>query len=241
VTLTPAERVSFEPHPVHDPQDFADLATLAGTRGVPRLRHRQQRCMTYRRGAPCAERTAYLPQSACPATATTAACACCGPSAPRCVPSAVAARLGAPLTRTFASQYHEHWAATATPLPSRGFRLSYDTNIPRQAGLSGSSAIVTAALSCLEAFFGDVYTLPKPLRPALVLAAESALGITAGLQDRVVQTYEGAVFMDFSAEGMKARGHGEYTPLDPDLLPPLWCVGRSVLKCWTALTCSYSF
>jgi len=147
----------------------------------------------------------------------------------------------APLTHAFASQYHEHWAATPTPLPSRGFRLSYDTNIPRQAGLSGSSAIVTAALSCLEAFFGDSFALPKPLRPALVLAAESALGITAGLQDRVVQTYEGAVFMDFSAEGMKACGHGDYTPLDPDLLPPLWCVGASVLKTWIALTCSYSF
>ena len=64
-----------------------------------------------------------------------------------------------------------------------------------------------------------------------MLAAEAALGITAGLQDRVVQTYEGVVFMDFEAEGMKARGHGEYTPLDPDLLPPLWCVpGFLVLR-----------
>ena len=121
-------------------------------------------------------------------------------------------------------QFHEHWAATATPLPPRGFSLSYDTNIPRQAGLSGSSAIVTAALSCLEAYFGAAFALPRETRPALVLAAEAALGITAGLQDRVVQTYEGVVYMDFEAEGMKTRGHGAYTPLDPDLLPPLWCV-----------------
>ena len=98
-----------------------------------------------------------------------------------------------PLARPL--QYHEHWAATATPLPPRGFRLSYDTNIPRQAGLSGSSAIVTAALSCLEAYYGDAFALPRALRPALVLAAESALGITAGLQDRVVQSYEGVVYM----------------------------------------------
>jgi hypothetical protein len=28
-----------------------------------------------------------------------------------------------------------------------------------------------------------------------VLSAEAALGITAGLQDRVVQTYEGVVYM----------------------------------------------
>lgn len=32
VTLTPAQRISFEPHPLHDPQDFADLGALAGTR-----------------------------------------------------------------------------------------------------------------------------------------------------------------------------------------------------------------
>ena len=32
VTLTPAERVSFEPHPLHDPQDFTDLGALAGPR-----------------------------------------------------------------------------------------------------------------------------------------------------------------------------------------------------------------
>ena len=57
-----------------------------------------------------------------------------------------------------------------------------------------------------------------------MLAAEAALGITAGLQDRVVQTYEGVVYMDFDEAGLKARGHGEYTPLDPDTLPQLWCV-----------------
>ncbi len=92
-------------------------------------------------------------------------------------------------------QYHEYWAARGTPLPPSGFRLSYDTNIPKQAGLSGSSAIVTAALSALEAHFGPSFALPRETRPGLVLAAEAALGITAGLQDRVVQTYEGVVYM----------------------------------------------
>ena len=63
-----------------------------------------------------------------------------------------------------------------------------------------------------------------------MLAAEAALGITAGLQDRVVQTYEGVVYMDFDEAGLKARGHGEYTPLDPDTLPQLWCVWRSRIE-----------
>lgn len=36
----------------------------------------------------------------------------------------------------------------------KNFTLSYETNIPRQAGLSGSSAIVCAALNCLLEFYG---------------------------------------------------------------------------------------
>ena len=40
--------------------------------------------------------------------------------------------------------------------------------------------------------------LPKALQPQFVLDVEKEeLGINAGLQDRVVQTYEGVVFMDF--------------------------------------------
>jgi glucuronokinase len=35
----------------------------------------------------------------------------------------------------------------------RNFTLKYDTNIPRQVGLAGSSAIVAATLKCLMAFF----------------------------------------------------------------------------------------
>jgi glucuronokinase len=51
------------------------------------------------------------------------------------------------------------------------------------------------------------------------------LGITAGLQDRVIQVYEGLVFMDFAPERMhEQNGYlcGHYEPLDPALLPPLY-------------------
>jgi hypothetical protein len=34
VTLAPAERVSFEPHPVHDTQEFPDLAALSGAQAA---------------------------------------------------------------------------------------------------------------------------------------------------------------------------------------------------------------
>ncbi len=45
-------------------------------------------------------------------------------------------------------------------------------------------------------------------RPNLVLSVEEELGITAGLQDRVVQVYGGVVFMDFDREHMQAHGCG---------------------------------
>lgn len=37
--------------------------------------------------------------------------------------------------------------------------------------------------------------LPKEELPGLILSAETELGITAGLQDRVIQVYEGMVYM----------------------------------------------
>ena len=83
-----------------------------------------------------------------------------------------------------------------------------DTDIPRQRGMSGSSGMVIALLKALlivhdlrdhEAF------LPHKLAE-WALGIETTLGITAGLQDRVLQCYAGAVqdmdalYMDFSQQ-----------------------------------------
>jgi len=76
------------------------------------------------------------------------------------------------------------------------FHLSFHSNIPRQKGLAGSSAIVAATLNVLEAFFGC--KLPVEQKPFLILEAETRMGIVAGLQDRVIQVYGGTLFMDFS-------------------------------------------
>ncbi|XP_027357138.1 glucuronokinase 1-like isoform X2 [Abrus precatorius] len=106
-------------------------------------------------------------------------------------------------------------------LHDANFTLSYDTNIPRQAGLSGSSGIVCAALNCLLDFYQVRHLIKVQLRPNLILAAEKELGIVAGLQDRVAQVYGGLVYMDFSKENMDELGHGIYEPMDLSLLPPL--------------------
>ncbi|PIK45767.1 hypothetical protein BSL78_17372 [Apostichopus japonicus] len=119
----------------------------------------------------------------------------------------------------------QHSASVALiALPKRNFTLKYDTNIPRQVGLAGSSAIVTATMQCLMHFF-DITDLDmkKPLQPQFILDVEmEELFINAGLQDRVIQVYEGLVYMDFSTEIFKAQGHGDYEPLDMSLLPSMW-------------------
>jgi GHMP kinases N terminal domain len=68
------------------------------------------------------------------------------------------------------------------------FKVSYDTNIPRQSGLSGSSAIVCATFKCLLAWYDLTDKWPVPERPLFVLDVEQEeLGIAAGLMDRVAQ------------------------------------------------------
>ena len=93
-----------------------------------------------------------------------------------------------------------------------------------QVGLAGSSAIVTATLKCLMHFFNLTQSdLPKEVQPQFILDVEkSELHINAGLQDRVIQVYEGLVFMDFSQDLMKENGHGNYSYINVANLPRLF-------------------
>ncbi|KAL0855896.1 hypothetical protein Bca101_061049 [Brassica carinata] len=128
---------------------------------------------------------------------------------------------GVRLLMAICKVFRNYCKDNAIHLHQHNFTLSYDTNIPRQTGLSGSSAIVSAALSCLLDFYNVRHLIKLQLRPNLVLNAEKELGIVAGLQDRVAQVYGGLVHMDFSKEHMDKLGHGIYTPMDISLLPPL--------------------
>ncbi|KAF8749346.1 hypothetical protein HU200_012676 [Digitaria exilis] len=131
---------------------------------------------------------------------------------------------GVRLLMAICKVFYNHCIQNNISLKPENFTLSYDTNIPRQAGLSGSSAIVCAALSCLLDFYDVRHLIKVELRPNLILDAEKELGIVAGLQDRVAQVYGGLVYMDFSKEHMDKLGHGIYRPLDVNLLPPLYLI-----------------
>ena len=117
----------------------------------------------------------------------------------------------------------------------RNFTLEYETDIPIRVGLAGSSAIITATLRALMEFFE--VTMPQPLLPGLVLSVElDELKIGAGLQDRVIQVYEGVVFMDFDKERMARNGHGLYEPIPSRLLPPLFVAYHANLAEGTEVT-----
>ena len=117
-------------------------------------------------------------------------------------------------------------------LHDRNFSVRYETNIPRQVGLAGSSAIIVATLRCLLEFYG--IEIPQEVQPSFVLSIErEELGIAAGLQDRVIQVYEGLVYMDFDracerdVQGFKCY---HYEPLEPALLPPIYLAYHDALS-----------
>ncbi len=121
-------------------------------------------------------------------------------------------------------KFHRYCREHGIALHSRNFALQYDTNIPRQVGLGGSSAIIAVVLNALMEFYElSTDDIAKPEQPSLILSVETdQLGIAAGLQDRVVQTYGGLVYMDFDPDYMGAHGHGYYEYLDVDELPPMY-------------------
>jgi len=131
---------------------------------------------------------------------------------------------GMRLVKATVKKFVEYCVRQGHALHERNFSIRYDSNIPRQVGLAGSSAIIVATLRCLCDFYG--VTIPREVQPSLALSVETdELGITAGLQDRVIQVYEGLTYMDFSPEKMREQcGYlcGTYESLDPALLPPLY-------------------
>jgi glucuronokinase len=131
---------------------------------------------------------------------------------------------GIRLIKATIKRFVEHCTAHRRALHDRKFSVRYQTTIPRQVGLAGSSAIIVATLRCLMEFY-DVW-IPIEAQPTFVLMVErEELGITVGLQDRVIQVYEGLVYMDFDksrerlVEGLRCYA---YEPMDPMLLPPLY-------------------
>lgn len=131
---------------------------------------------------------------------------------------------GVRLVKATIKRFVEFCDRNGLELHDRNFSVRYQSNIPRQVGLAGSSAIIVATLRALIDFYQ--IDIPKSVQPSLALSVESGeLGIAAGLQDRVIQVYEGLVYMDFAKDRMTEQMGflcGVYEPLDLNLLPPIY-------------------
>lgn len=139
---------------------------------------------------------------------------------------------GIRLIKATIKQFVEYCQSCKLTLHERNFSVRYQTNIPRQVGLAGSSAIIVAILRSLMDFYG--IRIPIEAQPSFVLRVEQKeLGIAAGLQDRVIQVYEGLVYMDFDrrceriVEGLPSY---HYERLDPALLPNLYLAYHDALS-----------
>jgi glucuronokinase len=136
---------------------------------------------------------------------------------------------GIRLLKATVKKFHDYCKENQIELHKKNFTIRYTSNIPHGVGLAGSSAIITSCLRALMAFYG--VSIAKYIQANLILSAETdELHISAGLQDRVIQVYEGLVYMDFSKDIMDSQGYGTYEPLEPKLLPKLYVAYREDLS-----------
>lgn len=139
---------------------------------------------------------------------------------------------GIRLVKATIKRFVEYCQAQGIALHKRNFSIRYESNIPRQVGLAGSSSIIIATLRCLLAYYQ--VEMPLAIQPTFALSIETEeLGIAAGLQDRVIQCYEGLVYMDFSQEqaqtinGLTAYA---YEQLDLPQAVPLYLAYHTALS-----------
>ena len=128
---------------------------------------------------------------------------------------------GIRLLKATVKRFHDYCIEHGIALGGSNFTLRYSSDVPAQVGMAGSSAIIAACLRALMGFYG--VEIPRPLQANLILSVErDELGIPAGLQDRVIQAYEGLVYMDFARKHFERQGYGEYEELDATSLPNLY-------------------
>jgi len=136
---------------------------------------------------------------------------------------------GIRLLKATVKRFYDYCSQNGIELHERNFTILYQSSIPHQVGLAGSSAIITACMRALKTFYG--VTIPMPEEANVILSVEKEeLQISAGLQDRVAQVYQGLVYMDFDRALMQKQGHGDYESLDPTMLPELYIAYRDDLS-----------
>ncbi len=136
---------------------------------------------------------------------------------------------GARLIKAAIKRFYEYCKENKIKTHNKNFSIRYFSSIPRQVGLAGSSAIITATIKALLEFYQ--VKIPNEVLPTLILSVEKdELGIKAGLQDRVIQVYEGCVYMNFKKDKMKKNGYGIYENINSSLVPNLYLAYKTNLS-----------
>lgn len=87
-------------------------------------------------------------------------------------------------------------ALEVDPAATPSFHLAAETDIPMQAGLAGSTAILAAIVGCLLAHLG-LRLNPYETAEVVRQIEYDALGIVCGFQDHYMTVFGGLNFMDF--------------------------------------------
>ena len=72
-----------------------------------------------------------------------------------------------PLLRATVKKFVEHCKLEGIPLHGKGFEIEFESTIPLEVGLAGSSAIITAILKTLLEYYN--VTIPLELQANLIL------------------------------------------------------------------------
>ncbi len=117
--------------------------------------------------------------------------------------------------------FFEYCKEQGIKLHDQGFEIEFESTIPREVGLAGSSAIITAVFKTLLEFYE--VTIALEVQANLILNVETKeMGISAGLQDRVVIVYEHPIYMNFDKQLMEERGYGDYQRLQASLFENIY-------------------
>ena len=91
------------------------------------------------------------------------------------------------------------WDAAVKRLPVEGkFKVTWETDVPRSSGLSGSTALLSATVACILTARGE--DLPEDMREFAELVRDIELreaGIVCGYQDAYMCVLGGLSFLDF--------------------------------------------
>jgi glucuronokinase len=139
---------------------------------------------------------------------------------------------GIRLIKATIKRFVDYCQARGIELHDRNFSVRYSSSIPQQVGMAGSSGIITATMRALMEFYA--VEIPLEVQPSFVLSVETEeLGIAAGLQDRVIQCYEGMVYMNFDkacARTVSGFTCYDYEPLGNVWQPPFYLAYHAALS-----------